>query len=179
MPKIPIAGKSESKLKASANISIKRNMFVRHIESVAFFCRSAAKIEDDYLGKSFNDLPPEIEVAYNSYVSGAIFISVVFLENLINYYISNVLYTSGYALKEFSIDDIIDFKIVDAIDWKPQKCIYPIIDKHQMIIPSGKLLYKQNDIRPAILNKYQLFLGLTNKTLLNENDSLFKNVQYL
>jgi hypothetical protein len=102
----------------------------QHIQSAALFTRQSYQIESDYNGTPLN----ELIVEHRSYVTGAIFAAVSFLESTINELFSDTVdHPDGDLASHLDSST----KLLMADMWKlriPKTATYPIIDKYQIAL---------------------------------------------
>src|SRR5260221_7662938 len=137
----------------TARMRVKARMYysLQHIQSAALFTRQSYQIESDYDGTPSN----ELIVEHRSYVTGAIFAAVSFLEATINELFSDTVdHPDGDLASHLDSST----KLLMADMWKrgiPRTATYPIIEK------------------------YQIALTLARKALFDTEQALWKDVKTL
>ncbi|MFH7012387.1 hypothetical protein ACHRV5_10970 [Flavobacterium sp. FlaQc-52] len=135
-------------------ISSRTNYSSQHIKAACFFARKAYELEKLRIECKEN-LHDDREMEYKSYSTSAIFLSVAFLESIINEFFSNV---SDESIMSF--DDNLDAKNVQMI----------------------KRLWSQDVPRTAsfsIVRKYEIALIACEKDTIDKSDVLFNDIKSL
>lgn len=117
-------------MKESFQISTRTYFSIQHIQSAANFTRLAAKIEKEYDSSNEHDLYYE----HQSYVTGAIFTSVAFLEATIN----EIFTDCSKGVDDGNIKELNkDLKGLLGDMWKlevPRTAYFSILDKYQIAL---------------------------------------------
>jgi len=146
-----LSARLNAKGRIRARIRTRMYYSQQHIQSAALFTRQSYQIESDYNGTPLN----ELIVEHRSYVTGAIFAAVSFLESTINELFSDTVdHPDGDLASHLDSST----KLLMADMWKlriPKTATYPIIDK------------------------YQIALTLARKALFDTEQALWKDVKTL
>jgi hypothetical protein len=135
-------------------ISSRTNYSSQHIKAACFFARKAHELEKFRIECKEN-LHDDIKMQYRSYSTSAIFLSVAFLESIINEFFSNT--SDGNIM---ALDDTLDSKNVQMI----------------------KRLWSQDVPRTAsfsIVRKYEIALIACEKDPIDKSDVLFGDINSL
>ncbi len=134
-------------------IRVRSYYSLQHIQSAALFTRQCYQIESDYDGTPSN----ELIIEHGSYVIGAIFAAVSFLEATINeLFADTVDHPDGELTRHLDSST----KLVMAEMWQlgiPRTATYPIIEKYQIALTLARKAVLDTG-RPPIQDAQTLIL---------------------
>src|SRR5690554_1111182 len=109
-------------------VSWRAYLSIQHIQSAAIFTRQAAKIEEEYIESNNRELYHE----HKSYVTGAIFATIAFLEANINEIFADCFEgVPSSSLKELGKEKL---ELIGDVWDIPKTAHYSMLDKYQIVL---------------------------------------------